>query len=405
MNRLGEVISEFVRNQELASRYGQLHPRILIVADDLTGACDAAVGFAQRGAHTQVLIDSQWTSSAPVQVRAICTESRDLPVTQAVERLSRIVRQSNVQPHHHVFKKIDSVFRGNTSQEIQAAIEAFPDRFAVIAPSFPALGRTAVDGTIIVRDIAGERTILVRKMLEEIGLRPTWIAAGQSAEAIEQAMRANHESGQRAVFCDAATEDDLAAIVAAGRRLPNGVQWIGSGGLAHALASDVLGDTVQADYGSGPIAKSTVFVFVGTDHPVTLQQLSTLHQQHNAAIWPSGIDMDDVPVVVFPVSFEATTEDGIRSAMARFTKQQIGCLFMTGGDTAMLVCRALGIRALSLKQEFEPGIPTAVAIGGDFSGAMVVLKSGGFGEAEAISRIAKHFGSAKHQGETIGVGV
>jgi len=373
----------------LTSSYGQLHPRVLIVADDLTGACDAAVGFAQLGAQTQVLIDHHWTSSASVEVRAVCTESRDLPVQQSIDRLNWIARQSSIQPHHRVFKKIDSVFRGNTFHEIRAAIEAFPNRFAIIAPSFPALGRRAVQGVVLASDIAGERSIPVREPLATAGIHPTWLSSGQSVTTIEQSISKCHAEGQRILFCDAETDQDLSNIISAGRQIQEGVLWIGSGGLAHALAADVLPHEHEAHPPQSTPQKGTVVVFAGSDHPVTTRQMSALREQHETAPSFSNLEAGS-EVVIVPITLGVTTASDIRAAAAPFTPNQLGCLFMTGGDTAMLVCRALGIRALNLHREFEPGIPQATAIGGTFAGATIILKSGGFGEVEVISRIASH---------------
>ena len=117
--------------------------------------------------------------------------------------------------------------------------------------------------------------------------------------------------------------------------------------------------------------------------------MSVLLEQHETATSSSNLEPGN-EVVIVPVTLGVTTESNIRAAVAPFTASQLGCLFMTGGDTAILVCRALGIRALNLDREFEPGIPQATAIGGPFAGCTVILKSGGFGEVEVISRIASH---------------
>jgi uncharacterized protein YgbK (DUF1537 family) len=94
---------------------------------------------------------------------------------------------------------------------------------------------------------------------------------------------------------------------------------------------------------------------------------------------------------VVPVRRGHTTESDICSAMQGFSPQDVSCLFMTGGDTATLVCRALGIQSLQLRDEFEPGLPRGVAAGGAFAGCTVILKSGGFGETDVLCRIARTF--------------
>ena len=57
----------------------------------------------------------------------------------------------------------------------------------------------------------------------------------------------------------------------------------------------------------------------------------------------------------------------------------------------MAVCRALEIERLQVRREFARGVPQCVAVGGPLSGQAVILKSGGFGEVDTLSRIARAF--------------
>jgi hypothetical protein len=91
--------------------------------------------------------------------------------------------------------------------------------------------------------------------------------------------------------------------------------------------------------------------------------------------------------LIVPVMLGETSADDIRFALAAQNPAQVGCLFMTGGDTAHFICRALGIHTLRLECEFAPGVPLAIAEGGPFDGVSVVLKSGGFGEPDLLCRL------------------
>jgi len=110
---------------------GQPALQVLIVADDLTGACDAAVAFAAgRGSVSRV--------------QAVSTESRDLTEREIVQRMQSIAR---AEGHADlIFKKIDSTLRGNVHAEITAAMDAFQCNGAIITPAFPDMGRSVQDG-------------------------------------------------------------------------------------------------------------------------------------------------------------------------------------------------------------------------------------------------------------------
>jgi D-threonate/D-erythronate kinase len=364
--------------------------RTFIIADDLTGACDAAVAFSTRGFNTDVLLDAKSPGSADIEVCATCTQTRETSANRAAEAIHRIAQRHDLKQYGQIFKKIDSTFRGNTFHEIRAALDAFRDHFVVVAPAYPALGRISVDGILKIRDVAGKTSIAVRDGLHASGLRPHWISAGQSSNQIEQEMSKSLRAGNRIVFCDAATNEDLKATVGAARALQQRILWIGSAGLAHALAADLRpqGSCTERH------ANGSVLIFVGSNHLVTEMQVADLRKMNPAAVWPQEIADQASPenaATIFRIERSQTTEDEIRIAVANFKPHTVSCLFMTGGDTAMLVCRALGIHSLSLHKEFEPGVPQATALGGPFTGCNVILKSGGFGRIDVLSRVVKHF--------------
>ena len=63
-------------------------PEVLIVADDLTGAADTAAAFASHGMRT---IAAWHAEPPPCDVLAIDTQSRGLPVAEAVFAVGRAV--------------------------------------------------------------------------------------------------------------------------------------------------------------------------------------------------------------------------------------------------------------------------------------------------------------------------
>ncbi len=382
------------RNNDAVSIEPSSRTRIFIIADDLTGACDAAVAFSSRGASTAVFLDAEHSGSVNVDVCAICTRTREASTEQALEAIRDVALRQDLKHYDLIFKKVDSTFRGNTFHEIQAAFNAFHDYFVVVAPAYPAVGRILVDGMLKVHDVTGETSIAVRDGLQAIGLRPYWIAAGQTAHQIERQMSENLRQGNRVVFCDAVTDRDLQSTVCAAKAMQRRVLWVGSAGLAHALAAGLPARRPRTER---PVKGSTL-IFVGSNHAVTQHQMADLYGQNALCVWPSDIADTKPPensAIVFRVQHDQTTEDEIRTAVANFTSQMISCLFMTGGDTAMLVCRALGIRSLCLHDEFEPGLPQATAVGGPFTGCTVILKSGGFGRTDVLTRIARHFNREK----------
>ncbi len=357
------------------------HHPLMILADDLTGACDAAVAFTTC-VSIRVHINSGPSEAAIVM--AATTESRDLSVTEAEVRIRSIAERlpSDVE----LFKKIDSVFRGNTIVEIAAVLRHARFDLAVLAPSYPALGRTVSEGVLHIREAtAGDRTLPIAELLADAGCLLTALPADLSADECAATLRRCLNSLRPAVLCDATSQDDLARIVRASRSLGKHILWIGSGGLAHALAAELPAQSTPPE-AAHPRPGHTVF-FIGSPHPVTRAQVEHLQNTIRIAEHGSGAQHASATDLLVPVMLGETSADDVRRAMAAHDLAQIGCLFMTGGDTAHFVCRALGIRALRLEREFAPGVPLAIAEGGPFDGISVVLKSGGFGEPDLLCRL------------------
>jgi uncharacterized protein YgbK (DUF1537 family) len=82
----------------------------------------------------------------------------------------------------------------------------------------------------------------------------------------------------------------------------------------------------------------------------------------------------------------AQTLEGVLAApVARYQGRKAAGVIMTGGDTAALVCDALGVRGIRLIREALPGIPYGTLIGGRLDGVPVITKAGGFGDENALA--------------------
>src|SRR3954469_18488584 len=107
---------------------------ILVVADDLTGACDAAVHFAMRGVRPVIVRLPGHDYRGDARALACSTESRDLGAGEIQKSLYELADEFAGVPVGRVFKKIDSTLRGNVGMEVAAARDAFQCEAAVVCP-------------------------------------------------------------------------------------------------------------------------------------------------------------------------------------------------------------------------------------------------------------------------------
>ena len=96
-----------------------MRPDTVIVADDVTGAGDTAVQFAQEGWTAELRL--RRGADGDAQVVAVSTDSRACSEEDAAARVRAAVAQT---PGTHVFKKIDSTLRGPIRAEIEALLVA-----------------------------------------------------------------------------------------------------------------------------------------------------------------------------------------------------------------------------------------------------------------------------------------
>lgn len=123
--------------------------RLLIIADDFTGALDTGVQFASRGAATCVVARPDYDSSAlgeSCQVLSVNAESRHLPPREAYDVVFRTVRSAREAGFTHILKKTDSALRGNIGAELAAVLAAAETENIAFFPALPGMDRTTLNG-------------------------------------------------------------------------------------------------------------------------------------------------------------------------------------------------------------------------------------------------------------------
>ena len=314
-----------------------MKPRLVIIADDLTGATDCSVAFAQRGIESSVLL--KLDTPASTEVVAIDTGTRAMTAEDGATLTAQVVRAH--APHATIFKKIDSMLRGHVAAECTAALEAYrafePNAVLIMAPAFPAMGRTTVNGRQLVNGVeVGD----LRAILPD------------------------------AMVCDATSEQDLRDIVKRGLVLGRRALWCGTAGLARALA-EMFPEKPQPPR---PIARGPVLLVVGSASSISREQVNAL---------PENIQPDAV------ISLDQRSGTGLNSQLCidlarRLAPSipQYGALVLTGGETARAVLDTMGVAALRVWGEVEPG----VALSTTQSGLLVITKAGAFGTPDTLER-------------------
>jgi uncharacterized protein YgbK (DUF1537 family) len=368
---------------------------VAVIADDLTGAADTGIQFTRAGYRTGVAL-FEAAAAAELDALAVDTDSRELPEAEAVKRTGAVARSLKHVPI--LFKKIDSTLRGPMGAEVRAAAQGGERRRMVVAPAFPSAGRTTSGGVQCVDGRPLEDGDVTQRLADG-GCGDAVVLPRDQLQCVGAALRAH-----ACVVADAQDESDLVAL-ARGVPDPTAVLWAGSAGLAAALA--------EVHAGPRPPAAPTrpqggpVLVVIGSGHPVAREQVRRLAA---AAAVDVPLDLDDLAATTRraaaalagerSVVVHATTCSGgdevsarIPGALARVAAalaEDVQSLVLSGGETAVHVARALGVRGLALEHELERGVPVSRLIGP--RPLRVVTKAGGFGGPLALVRAVEALG-------------
>jgi 4-hydroxythreonine-4-phosphate dehydrogenase len=330
-----------------------------IVADDLTGAADSGVAFAGAGPVRLDLGNSTCTA----HVRVLDTNTREAGADTAASAIAAAL--ARIRPGDAVFKKIDSLLRGQIAAELRVVRKMFPARPLIIAPAVPALGRTGMAARIA--------TML-----------PT---------------------DDQIHVCEARTDAELDAIVAAGSQLDPPPIWVGAAGLAGALGRTFA----HPDQVTAPRSAS-VLVIAGSHSEPGIDQIDAAA---GAGVRWIGLAATEL-VAMSPartaelgselaalaradnllVSLTGAVDHDLRALAAAALGQVCApaaraseCLVLSGGATARAVLTAARTTSLRLLGELEPGVVLTSIDPPTRPGSHVITKSGSFGDRFTLVRL------------------
>jgi uncharacterized protein YgbK (DUF1537 family) len=347
---------------------------------------------------TRVTFDAT-SGQAGADVLVVDTDTRGAAPAAAAHAVATAV--ARLAGARLAFKKIDSTLRGNISAETAAMLQAAESTLAVCAPAFPGTGRITIDG---VQYAHGERVGDVLALFSGFpvtGIPLGVVRRGGLVEGLSRA--AGH--GTHVVVVDAETDNDLAVVARAATSLQTRPVWVGSGGLAAALATTLVPDPVPVRL---PTTAGPVLVVVGSAASQAAAQAAALRDAGVAEVaFPAAELLAGDLAVLRPTAERVarrlaegadvlvTIEDGhvIPSDMGRpavtalatalaAAEPAAGGLVVAGGETARMLCAALGATGLTLVGELQSGIVVGRLVGGP--GWPVVTKSGAFGGAGGL---------------------
>jgi len=404
--------------------------RLAIIADDLTGAHEAASHFALRGLQTRVI--PRWeTGEVNGEVIALSTRARSAARDAAV-LTARAVSRFAPSSVDRLYLKVDSTMRGPVAAFVQGALEAWSARhrgaIAIVCPSHPLLGRTVRDGTVrldnrpIDQGAPGDDLLNPVRTSRLGELLPGSVHVvphdRRDPEAVATALEAVSVASS-ILTVDAECVEELTALAIAIDRLGPRAIAVGSGGLASTVAASLpsggpgyAGRRTQARGSSGP-----VIVLVSSRHPLAREQslrFISLRSPGLARLAPSLSDLssDDTGlgplyslaepqfVIVTPPralpNHVADAAESVAAGMARVVAgveeaYSARAAIVVGGDGAQALLERWNCESIDVYGSVMEGVPYGVVQGGTVEGLPIATKAGGFGDYDTIVQTADYF--------------
>ena len=403
------------------------------VADDLTGATDLALTLAREGMRTVQVIGSPSQSNGfgDAEAVVIALKSRTIPKTDAV-RLSLAAAQAlrAAGAEQLVFKycsTFDSTDEGNIGPVAEALMDFAGTDLTIACPAFPAAGRSIYKGYLFVGDLllsespmkdhpltpmrdANLRRVLQRQAKGKVG-RVALDVVDQGAAAIREAFAKARAAGERLLIVDAVRDENLRAIGAACAGLP---LVTGGSGVAMGLPDNFrrrgkLGAGAPPTTLAAPPGRAVILA--GSCSAATRGQIRTAIEAgvpafqldpfaiasgavtpQAAADWAVAATGPHAPLI-----YSSADPEVVRAVQARLGVAHAGEIvesfladvgrrllargfarfLVAGGETSGAVVAALGVSALHIGPEIDPGVPWTRSVGQP--DVALALKSGNFG--------------------------
>jgi D-threonate/D-erythronate kinase len=414
--------------------------KIILIADDLTGACDSGVQFTQKGMNAAVFFEESNLNGIDSDVLIFDTDSRALSQQESYKEVERVAASLKNEVFEFIYKKIDSTLRGNIGSELDALMDRLSFDIAVIAPALPDLHRVTrngihylngepIENTEIAKDPKTPVTDsnIVRLISNQSKREAVHFQKGllqQDKQSIYQKIKNLIDQHQTLLVFDAENKQDLEQIVTSIKNLPFRILWAGSAGLAECLVPQLNlrdGD-LSLEVQRGSLENLPVLIVSGSRSTVAKRQIDKLKELAPVklvSLIPEKLlekeereleitrcqkeiemylnDHHDVVLNVGMIQKTSVSKDPklpylIVDALGKVVSKAVDSfrlqgIVLTGGDTAKSISKDLGVTGIELIGEVERGMPLSRMHGGP--GLLTVTKAGAFGSDRSFYHALK----------------
>lgn len=402
--------------------------KMLIIADDFTGALDTGVKFAEAGAKTKVM--TKWDDNFPddpSDVLVLCVPTRHDTPLDAYRKVRKVVEIADGRVGT-IFKKSDSALRGNIGAEMAAVIEgcSAPHNMYFV-PALPAMKRITLGGVHYIDGVPVNESVFGHDPFEPVTesyvpeLVRQQCTVRLKSVSIEDAINDTPHCDKRAILIyDCESDADMKAEVAT--LCKDGVPYLlaGCSGLAQELARNMGFDNKI----ESPKKTGSLVVVCGSVNPISGKQMRYAEENGFSRIHLTSAQLLDDENKLNPMAqglvlisaagnglvvdtldakkgMLETADEDERESLRKKISGRVGMLIkemcdvgldsrllIVGGDTLLAFATAIDCHEYQPICEVESGV---VLFKVDYNGKAyeIISKSGGFGDEDLLVKIVE----------------
>lgn len=399
--------------------------KIIVISDDLTGACDSAACFAQHTDYADVCIDTECmpecNTDSRVGVLAVNTSTRTLGKAAAYEKVYRISKDSRLISGK-IIKKIDTAFRGNVGTELKAVTDASGRNLCFIICAIPDIGRTTIDGyqykngiplgdTEYSQDpIGGVKSSFIPEILmNEAGIKAGVITRNMvmTRDACDF-IKSRMSQGINTFIVDAETNEDIENAYSILSQQYSESIFAGSLGLMNAVSKTYSSRKPKSISISKNIKR--VIGFTASSYGVTLEQIRAAENKGLTKMLPLMIE--DSPKAFDRILYEETNKAGnifvicgtlikdsknpeksekiirlLDGMLENLPSERYERIIFSGGETSYRVLKHFGTKKIRISCLMESTIAMGRILDGKLIGKEICLKGGSVGSEDAVIKM------------------
>lgn len=412
------------------------------IADDFTGATDMASMLVKGGLRTvqTIGIPPEGFENLAADAVVVALKSRSIPADEAVAQSLEVLAELRKTTARRFFFKYCSTFDSTPAGNIGPVAEALEEELRAdwvpFCPALPVNGRTIFNGHLFVGDKllnesgmenhplnpmtdADLRRVLAAQSAAKVGLVPAK-AVRAGADAVRRTIVAHRRENTHFAVVDCVDDADLDVL---GEAFKDLILVTGGSGLAVGLARawvkerrvEEHDDPAALDPRDGYTA-----ILSGSCSNATLSQIGAFEAAggltlrldplalakgdealHEAEAWAVA-SLGDRPVAIIASETPEKVKEAqsvlgveragqvVENAFAHLAPALVAKgvtrLVVAGGETSGAVVGGLGVNALAIGPEIDPGVPWTQVAQGEAEGLCLALKSGNFGAEDFFTK-------------------